>query len=125
MNLSSTVKSIQDIMRKDDGVDGDAQRIGQLTWMLFLKVFDQREEEWEDDKSDYVSPIPEQFRWRNWAAYVADAEGKKKPQMQGSQLIPFVNQLFEAFNNIDPSSSPTHKVIHDVFTDSYNYMKSG
>lgn len=125
MNLSGTVKSIQDIMRKDDGVDGDAQRIGQLTWMLFLKVFDQREEEWEDDKTDYVSPIPEQFRWRNWAAYVADADGKKKPQMQGSELISFVNQLFEAFNSIDPSVSPTHKVIHDVFTDSYNYMKSG
>ena len=48
MNLSSTIKSIQDIMRKDDGVDGDAQRLGQLTWMLFLKVYDQREQEWED-----------------------------------------------------------------------------
>ena len=53
MNLSSTIKSIQDIMRKDDGVDGDAQRLGQLTWMLFLKVFDQREEEWEDDNPKY------------------------------------------------------------------------
>lgn len=125
MNLSSTVKSIQDIMRKDDGVDGDAQRIGQLTWMLFLKVFDQREEEWEDDKTDYVSPIPEKFRWRNWAAYKADADGKKKPQMQGSELVPFVNQLFEEFNNIDPSLSPIHKVIQQVFADSYNYMKSG
>lgn len=112
-------------MRKDDGVDGDAQRIGQLTWMLFLKVFDQREEEWEDDKTDYVSPIPEKFRWRNWAAYKADADGKKKPQMQGSELVPFVNQLFEEFNNIDPSLSPIHKVIQQVFADSYNYMKSG
>jgi len=112
-------------MRKDDGVDGDAQRIGQLTWMLFLKVFDQREEEWEDDKTDYISPIPEKFRWRNWAAYKADADGKKKPQMQGSELIPFVTQLFEAFTDIDPSISPTHKVIQQVFADSYNYMKSG
>ncbi len=56
MNLSSTIKSIQDIMRKDDGVDGDAQRIGQLTWMLFLKIFDQREEEWEDDANDRGEP---------------------------------------------------------------------
>ncbi len=56
MNLSSTIKSIQDIMRKDDGVDGDAQRIGQLTWLLFLKVFDQREQEWEDDNNKYKSP---------------------------------------------------------------------
>ena len=62
MNLSSTIKSIQDIMRKDDGVDGDAQRLGQLTWMLFLKVFDQREEEWEDDNAAYQSPLPERFR---------------------------------------------------------------
>jgi hypothetical protein len=57
MNLSSTIKSIQDIMRKDDGVDGDAQRLGQLTWMLFLKVFDQREEEWEDDKRSLQVPL--------------------------------------------------------------------
>lgn len=60
MNLSSTIKSIQDIMRKGDGVDGDAQRLGQLTWMLFLKVFDQREDEWEDDAEEsantYSSP---------------------------------------------------------------------
>ncbi|WP_239649709.1 type I restriction-modification system subunit M N-terminal domain-containing protein [Methylocucumis oryzae] len=81
MNLSSTIKSIQDIMRKDDGVDGDAQRLGQLTWMLFLKVFDQREEEWEDNAKEnkelYNSPLPEQMRWRNWAAYVPGADNKK------------------------------------------------
>jgi type I restriction enzyme M protein len=108
MNLSSAVKSIQDIMRKDDGVDGDAQRLGQLTWMLFLKVFDQREDEWEDDApadKPYKSPIPEKFRWRNWAAYVPDHEGKKKPQMPGSELIGFVNnELFPALkDNIDPN----------------------
>lgn len=127
MNLSSTIKSIQDIMRKDDGVDGDAQRIGQLTWLLFLKVFDQREEEWEDDNTKYKSPLPERFRWRNWAAYVDDAEGKKKPQMQGSDLIPFVNnELFPALKDqIDASKSPQHKVIKQVFEDANNYMKSG
>jgi type I restriction enzyme M protein len=126
MNLSSTIKSIQDIMRKDDGVDGDAQRIGQLTWMLFLKIFDQREEEWEDDKADYVSPLPEDCRWRNWAAFVTDAEGKKKPQIQGSELIPFVyNKLFPALKDIDPSITPMHKVIKQVFEDTNNYMKSG
>ena len=83
MNLSSTIKSIQDIMRKDDGVDGDAQRLGQLTWMLFLKVFDQREEEWEDDDASYQSPLPEALRWRNWAAYVPGVDGKKAPQKAG------------------------------------------
>ncbi len=113
-------------MRKDDGVDGDAQRIGQLTWMLFLKVFDQREEEWEDDNSAYQSPIPERFRWRNWAAYKADSEGKKKPQIQGSELTPFINnELFPALKDIDASDSPTQKVIKQVFEDSNNYMKNG
>jgi type I restriction enzyme M protein len=127
MNLSSTIKSIQDIMRKDDGVDGDAQRLGQLTWMLFLKVFDQREEEWEDDNPKYKSPLPERFRWRNWAAYKPDAEGKKKPLVAGSELIAFVNnELFPALKEqIDASQSPSHKVIKQVFEDANNYMKSG
>lgn len=127
MNLSSTIKSIQDIMRKDDGVDGDAQRLGQLTWMLFLKVFDQREEEWEDDNAAYKSPLPGCFRWRNWAAYKADAEGKKKPQIAGSELISFVNnELFPALKDqIDADRSPLHKVIREVFRDANNYMKSG
>jgi len=126
MNLRGTIKSIQDIMRKDDGVDGDAQRIGQLTWMLFLKVFDQREEEWEDDNAAYASPIPDAYRWRNWAAYLPGPDGKKKPQIQGSELISFVNnQLFPAFQGIDASITPTHQVIKQVFEDSHNYMKSG
>ncbi|EMH7335239.1 class I SAM-dependent DNA methyltransferase [Serratia bockelmannii] len=126
MNLSSTIKSIQDIMRKDDGVDGDAQRLGQLTWMLFLKVFDQREEEWADDNPAYKSPLPEECRWRNWAAYIADADGKQKPQIVGSELISFVNnELFPTLKEIDANKSPQHKVIRSVFEDANNYMKSG
>ena len=130
MNLSSTIKSIQDIMRKDDGVDGDAQRLGQLTWMLFLKVFDQREQEWEDDaKADgkkYKSPLPKHLRWRNWAAYITDAEGKQKPQIAASEIIGFVNNdLFPNLKEIDPSLSRQHKVIKQVFEDSNNFMKSG
>lgn len=127
MNLSSTIKSIQDIMRKDDGVDGDAQRLGQLTWMLFLKVFDQREQEWEDDNKKYKSPLPARYRWRNWAAYIVDADGKKKPQIAASDLVSFVNnELFPALKDqIDASKSPQHKVIKQVFEDANNYMKSG
>lgn len=127
MNLSSTIKSIQDIMRKDDGVDGDAQRIGQLTWMLFLKVLDQREEEWEDDAPKYRSPLPERFRWRNWAAYVEGADGKKKPQIAASDLISFVNnELFPALKDqIDVSKGGMYQVIKQVFEDANNYMKSG
>lgn len=126
MNISSTIKAIQDIMRKDDGVDGDAQRIGQLTWLLFLKVFDQREKEWEDDNAKYQSPITERFRWRNWAAYVADKTGKKQPQIAPSDLIAFVNnEMFPSLKEIDVAGGPTHKVIKQVFEDSNNYMKSG
>jgi type I restriction enzyme M protein len=124
MNLSSTIKSIQDIMRKDDGVDGDAQRIGQLTWMLFLKVFDQREEEWEDDAKDrgenYRSPLPEEYRWRKWAAY---KDGK--PQITAKELIPFVNKLILTLREIEVGDDPQRKVIRQVFEDSNNYMKSG
>ncbi|MFL0350529.1 class I SAM-dependent DNA methyltransferase [Stenotrophomonas lactitubi] len=126
MNLSSTIKSIQDIMRKDDGVDGDAQRLGQLTWMLFLKIFDQREEEWEDDNSKYKSPLPKRMRWRNWAAYVPGQDGKKKPQIAASEVINFVNNdLFPSLKDLNANASPQHKVIRGVFEDANNYMKSG
>ncbi|HDQ4607443.1 N-6 DNA methylase [Pseudomonas aeruginosa] len=126
MNLSSTIKSIQDIMRKDDGVDGDAQRLGQLTWMLFLKIFDQREEEWEDDNPKYKSPLPKRMRWRNWAAYVPGRDGKKKPQIAASEVISFVNNdLFPSLKDLNANASPQHKVIRSVFEDANNYMKSG
>ena len=125
MNLSSTIKSIQDIMRKDDGVDGDAQRIGQLTWMLFLKIFDQREEEWEDDANDrgetYHSPIPEECRWRNWAAY---KDGK--PQIAANELIEYVNtHVFRGLKEFETNNEEKAKVVRDVFADTNNYMKSG
>ena len=125
MNLSSTIKSIQDIMRKDDGVDGDAQRIGQLTWMLFLKIFDQRGEEWEDDANDrgetYHSPIPEECRWRNWAAY---KDGK--PQIAANELIEYVNtHVFRGLKEFETNNEEKAKVVRDVFADTNNYMKSG
>jgi type I restriction enzyme M protein len=130
MNLSSTIKSIQDIMRKDDGVDGDAQRLGQLTWMLFLKVFDQREREWEDDAKEqgkkYKSPLPDNFRWRHWAAYLPGKDGKKQPQIAPSDIIDFVNnKLFPQLKDLDASKSAQHAVIRSVFEDANNYMKSG
>src|SRR4051812_3871171 len=82
-NVSGAIKSIQDIMRKDVGVDGDAQRISQLVWMFFLKIYDDREAEIELLEDDYKSPLPEKLRWRNWAA---DSEG-----MTGNELADFVN----------------------------------
>ena len=125
MNLSSTIKSIQDIMRKDDGVDGDAQRIGQLAWMLFLKVFDQCEEGWEDDYADrgetYASPIPDACRWRNWAKYKDD-----KPQIAPNELAVYVNNtVFPGLKEMVVDGNPVAKVVREVFADANNYMKSG
>jgi len=117
-------------MRKDDGVDGDAQRIGQLTWMLFLKIFDQCEETWEDDAADrgetYASPMPDNCRWRNWAKYQVDAEGKKQPRIAASDLISHVNnKVFPGLQGLNIEDNPIAKVVHDVFEDTNNYMKTG
>ena len=121
MSITTAIKSIQDIMRKDVGVDGDAQRIGQLVWMLFLKVFDDRETEWELLDDDYRSPLPAAYRWRNWAA---DAEG-----MTGDELMSFVdNELFPTLQSLGDDGGelrPVARVIRGVFEDAYNYMKSG
>ena len=119
MSISTTVKSIQDIMRKDAGVDGDAQRISQLGWMLFLKIFEDSEADLELARRDYHSPIPEPLRWRNWAA---DAEG-----ITGDTLLDFVNnQLFLTLKEIAPSATDARGlVVREVFGDAYNYMKSG
>jgi type I restriction enzyme M protein len=117
MALGTTVKTIQDIMRKDTGVDGDAQRIGQLVWMLFLKILDDREIEKETAKKRYRSPIPEGLRWQSWAA---DAEG-----LTGDELLGFVNNtLFPTLKAL-PGTDPLSGVIRSVFEDAYNYMKSG
>src|SRR5450830_1893198 len=119
-NLSSVIKSIQDMMRQDSGVDGDAQRISQLTWLLFLKVFDALEEELELTRDSYTSPIPQRMRWRNWAA---DAEG-----ITGDTLLSFVNNdLFGALKTLggDAQRNPRGYVVRGVFEDAYNYMKSG
>jgi type I restriction enzyme M protein len=119
MSISSTIKSIQDIMRKDVGVDGDAQRLSQLVWMLFLKIFDDRESEWELLQDKYKSPLPEKYRWRNWAA---NAEG-----MTGDELKQFLdNDLFPALQNLEAKGGDQRAyVIRSVFEDAYNYMKSG
>ncbi|HBZ7486930.1 TPA: SAM-dependent DNA methyltransferase, partial [Klebsiella pneumoniae] len=92
MSISSVIKSLQDIMRKDAGVDGDAQRLGQLSWLLFLKIFDTQEEELELELDDYQFPIPKRYLWRSWAA---DSEG-----ITGDELLEFVNDdLFPGLKN--------------------------
>src|SRR5881227_1958405 len=97
MLVRNTVKSIQDIMRQDTGVDGDAQRISQLCWMFFLKIIDDQDQELEITKDGYRSPLPQRFQWR---ACAADPEG-----MTGEELLAFVNdELFPALKNLTVST---------------------
>ncbi|WP_049535803.1 N-6 DNA methylase [Vibrio harveyi] len=120
MSISSVIKSIQDIMRKDAGVDGDAQRLGQMSWLLFLKVFDAQEEELELEMDDYKTPIDEKYLWRNWAA---DAEG-----ITGDKLLEFVNDdlFFHLKNMTAPvDKNPRGFVVKEAFSDAFNYMKNG
>ena len=120
-NLTGIIKNIQDIMRKDVGVDGDAQRISQLVWMFFLKIFDDRETELEAVEDNYKSPLPEHVRWRNWAS---NAEG-----LTGDALLSFVNDiLFPTLKTklaTHGADGQRALVIRGLFEDAYNYMKSG
>lgn len=121
-NILSVIKSIQDIMRKDTGVDGDAQRLSQLVWMLFLKIFSDKEKEFETNAflegKDYKSPMPEDLRWKNWAG---NDEG-----ITGDELINFINNtLFPSLQELSVESDDKALIIRDIFQDSYNYMKSG
>jgi type I restriction enzyme M protein len=120
MSVRNIVKSIQDIMRQDSGVDGDAQRISQLCWMFFLKIIDDQDQELELLQADYRSPLPKKLRWGSWAA---DPEG-----MTGEELLAFVNgELFPALKNLTTSNKAgdRRRVVKGVFEDAYNYMKSG
>jgi type I restriction enzyme M protein len=120
MSVRTIVKSIQDIMRQDTGVDGDAQRISQLCWMFFLKIIDDQDQELEITTPGYSSPIPEKLQWRAWAA---DPEG-----FTGEALLAFVNgELFPALKGLARTGKPgdRRRVVRDVFEDAYNYMKSG
>ena len=119
MSVRTLVKSIQNIMRQDTGVDGDAQRISQLCWMFFLKIIDDQDQEMEVMGEDYTSPIPERFQWRTWAA---DPEG-----ITGEELLTFINAaLFPALKDLPTDQAGARgRVVRDVFEDAYNYMKSG
>lgn len=117
-NISSVIKAIQDIMRKDTGVDGDAQRLSQIVWMLFLKIFADKEEEYEIMDDNYKSPLVSKYRWQNWAK---DDEG-----LTGDELIDFINNdLFPYLQNLENDSDNRTLIIKNIFQDTYNYMKSG
>ena len=123
MSTGNLVKRIQDIMRNDAGVDGDAQRISQMTWMFFLKVYDAKEQLWELNDENYHSIIPEKLRWGNWA--IDEKDGKA---LTGDELLKLVNEeLFPALKKLEINSETPLKqrIVKYVFEDAQNYMKDG
>ena len=122
-NLSGFVKRLRDIMRNDAGINGDAQRIEQIAWMLFLKVYDAKEQDWEWDDENYVSIIPEKCRWANWAH-----DDKSGTAMTGEWLLNFVNNtLFPTLKKlpVDASTPIKKAIVQTTFADANNYMKDG
>jgi type I restriction enzyme M protein len=124
-NVSAVISNIRNIMRQDRGISGDAQRLEQLGWMLFLKIMDDKDKELEVVKDNYVSVIPEKFQWRNWAS---NTEG-----ITGDELLIFIDSneptkkgLFATLRNIiSPSNPKRAMIVKEVFDGSNNYMKSG
>lgn len=138
MAVVNIVKTLQNIMHKDAGVNGDAQRIEQMVWIFFLKIYDAQEEDWECEDPDFVSIIPEELRWRNWA-HSKDENGKyKNDALTGDALLHFIdNKLFPVLqgkNAIDGSikgirikkdTSRGQAIVQDVFMEVHQYMKDG
>lgn len=122
-NVSGFVKRFRDIMRNDPGINGDAQRIEQIAWMLFLKVYDAKEQDWKVSDRDYESIIPEDCRWQNWAA--DDHSGSA---LTGDELLSFVNNtLFPTLHDLNVTAeTPIKKaIVKATFEDTHNYMKNG
>lgn len=153
MAIVNLVRQLQDIMRKDAGINGDAQRIEQMVWVIFLKVYDAQEEDWELDDKEYTSIIPEPLRWRNWA-HSKTEDGKKTASLTGEALLDFVNnKLFPVLKGRDYGEKPQKEdskqvreekekkyipgikvnretpryksIVYDVFSEVNQYMKDG
>ena len=123
MALGSLTKTLQNIMRKDAGINGDAQRIEQMTWLFFLKIYDAKEQEWEFHDDSYQSVIPERLRWHSWAHDAKDGKA-----LTGDELLDFVNNdLFKSLESLELASDAPlrHVVVKAAFTDANNYMKDG
>lgn len=121
-NISAIVKNVRNIMRQDRGISGDAQRLEQLGWMLFLKILDEKDQELELIRAKYKSAIPEKFQWRNWAA---NPEG-----ITGEELLVFIDDartgLFATLRELKSTAAPQRAaIVREVFDGSNNYMKSG
>ncbi|MFS4474449.1 N-6 DNA methylase [Chryseobacterium sp. T20] len=115
-NVNSIIKTIRDLMRRDSGVDGDAQRISQLVWMLFLKIFSDKERYWLKKHIDYNSPLPLKYKWTNWV---------NNDNFSADELINFVNDdLFPTLKNLKQNDEQA-QIIRSVFGDTYNFMRNG
>lgn len=122
-NLSNFVKRLRDIMRNDAGINGDAQRIEQIAWLLFLKVYDAKEEDWLMDEEGYRSIIPENCRWGSWAH-----DDKSGDALTGERLLNFVNNtLFPTLKNLEvtPQTPIKKSIVRTAFADANQYMKDG
>ena len=123
MALTNFVKNIRNIMRNDAGINGDAQRIEQIAWMLFLKVYDEKENDWEFNEDNYKSFIPEDCRWRNWAKDNGDGEA-----LTAGKLLDFVdNTLFPTLKNLEvtPATPMRSAIVKATFLNANQYMKDG
>jgi type I restriction enzyme M protein len=123
MALTNFVKNIRNIMRNDAGINGDAQRIEQIAWMLFLKVYDEKENDWEFNEDNYKSFIPENCRWRNWAKDNGDGEA-----LTADSLLKFVNDtLFPTLKGLEvtPDTPMRSAIVRTTFEDANQYMKDG
>ena len=122
MNIGTMIKRLQDIMRQDAGINGDAQRIEQIVWMLFLKLYDAKESEWEILEDNYKSIIPEEYRWRNWAP-----DNKDGKAITGEEMATFIIQLFATLKDLEVNENTDvrGRLVKEVFTDLNNYMKDG
>jgi type I restriction enzyme M protein len=122
-NISAIIKNVRNIMRNEDqGISGDAQRLEQLGWMLFMKILDESDLSLELIRDGYKSVIPERFQWRNWAT---DPEG-----ITGDELLLFIDHpsegLFTQLRNLKaPHAEARAELVREVFDGSNNYMKSG
>ena len=124
-NVSAVIKNIRDTMRQDRGISGDAQRLEQLGWMLFLKIMGDKDQEQEILQDNYQSVIPERFQWRNWAS---DPEG-----LTGDELLQFIDSneqgnkgLFATLRHLASPIQPKRAaIVKEVFEGSNNFMKSG
>ncbi len=119
MAVSGTTKALKDIMRIDAGINGDAQYIEQITWMLFLKAFDYKEQEWELTEDDYYPVVPAEYRWSAWAADPED--------ITGDTLLAHIDAMFSALRDLDVSDDPKHRkwLIKSIMEGVNNFMKSG